>query len=58
MRETPTGTSYVIQYGDTLGQIARRYGISWRVLAQVNGIRNANLIYAGQVLIIPDVTIQ
>lgn len=58
VRETPTGTSYVIQYGDTLGQIARRYGISWRVLAQVNGIRNANLIYAGQVLIIPDVTIQ
>jgi N-acetylmuramoyl-L-alanine amidase len=58
VREAATGSSYVVQYGDTLGRIARRYGISWRVLAQVNGISNPNLIYAGQVLTIPDVTIQ
>lgn len=54
----PTGTAYVVQRGDTLSRIARRYGVSWRVLAQVNSISNPNRIYAGQQLIIPDVTIQ
>ena len=33
---------------DTLGIIARYYGVSWRYLQQVNGVANANLIYPGQ----------
>jgi nucleoid-associated protein YgaU len=36
--------------GDTLGIIARYYGVSWRYLQQVNGIANPNLIYPGQVI--------
>jgi LysM repeat protein len=56
--EANMGTTYTVVRGDTLRKIARRYGISWRVLADVNKIKNANLIYVGQVLTIPDVTIQ
>jgi lysozyme len=52
------GTRYIIQQGDTLGRIARRYGVDLTVLARVNSIVNPNLIYAGQTLTIPDVTIQ
>lgn len=52
------GTRYIIQPGDTLGRIARRYGVDLWVLARVNSIINPNLIYAGQAINIPDVTIQ
>lgn len=55
---TNGGTRYVVQAGDRLGAIARRYGVDLTVLARVNGIANINRIYVGQVLIIPDVTIQ
>ncbi len=54
----PAGTAYVVQYGDTLGRIAQRFGVNMWVLARVNNIVNLNLIYAGQRLTIPDVTIQ
>ena len=50
----PSGVSYyTVQYGDSLGSIARRYNRTVWQLAQANGIYNANRIYAGQVLIIP-----
>ena len=52
------GTRYIIQTGDTLGRIARRFGVDLTVLARVNSIVNPNLIYAGQAISIPDVTIQ
>jgi len=52
------GTRYIIQSGDTLGRIARRYGVDLTVLARVNSIVNPNLIFAGQTITIPDVTIQ
>lgn len=45
--------AYRIRYGDTLGGIAGRYGTTAAVLAQLNGIRNPNRIYAGQVIRIP-----
>ena len=51
-------TSYTVLRGDTLYRIARRFGVNLQVLANVNGISNVNLIYVGQVLTIPDVTIQ
>jgi len=31
-----------------------RYGVSVRSIVQANGLRNANQIYSGQVLIIPE----
>lgn len=44
------GGYWVVCRGDTLGSIARYYGVSWRYLQSRNGIANANLIYAGQVI--------
>ncbi|MBZ0302003.1 MAG: LysM peptidoglycan-binding domain-containing protein [Anaerolineae bacterium] len=51
-------TAYVIQRGDTLFKIARRFGVNMWSLAQFNNIPNVNRIYAGQTIYIPDVTIQ
>ncbi|MCS7261062.1 MAG: LysM peptidoglycan-binding domain-containing protein [Anaerolineae bacterium] len=49
----PTPTQYIVQYGDTLFSIARRFGVNvWR-LASYNNISNPNYIRAGQVLLIP-----
>jgi len=47
------GFYYTVRCGDTLGNIAGRYGWTAMYLARVNGIPNPNLIYAGQVLWIP-----
>ena len=44
------GSYWVVCRGDTLGGIARYYGVSWRYLQQINGIPNANRIYPGQVI--------
>lgn len=41
---------YTIQYGDTLSGIASKYGTTYQRLAQLNGISNPNLIYAGQTI--------
>ncbi|HNS02222.1 MAG TPA: LysM peptidoglycan-binding domain-containing protein [Anaerolineae bacterium] len=47
------GGIHVVQRGETLSQIARRYGVSMAALAQANGISNPNFIYSGQRLTIP-----
>jgi LysM repeat protein len=47
------GAVHVVQRGETLSGIARAYGVSMTALAQANGIRNPNFIYAGQRLAIP-----
>jgi LysM repeat protein len=39
-----------VKYGENLYRIALRYGTTVGALAQLNGIANANRIYAGQVL--------
>ena len=44
------GSYWVVCRGDTLGSIARYYGVSWTYLQWYNGIPNANWIYAGQVI--------
>lgn len=41
-------TIYTVQKGDTLWAIAQKYDTTVAKLAQVNGIKNANLIYPGQ----------
>lgn len=50
---SPSGTTYVVQRGEHLSQIARRFGLTWPQLAQANNIVNPDQIYAGQTLIIP-----
>ncbi len=49
-------TTYAVQRGDTLSAIARRFGVTVQAIASANNIANPNLIYVGQVLIIPGAT--
>lgn len=44
--------TYLIQPGDTLSEIAARYGLSWQHLAVLNDLRDPDLIYAGDTLIL------
>lgn len=46
------GSQYVIQWGDTLSGISQATGIPIRKLAYDNHIRNIDLIYAGDILIL------
>ena len=41
---------YIVKSGDTLSEIALRYGTTVNKLVSLNGIKNPNLIYPGQVL--------
>lgn len=43
---------YTVKRGDTLGAIARAAGSTVAILAELNGIKNPNLIYVGQVLML------
>jgi N-acetylmuramoyl-L-alanine amidase len=49
-----TVRKHVIERGDTLSEIAERYQVSLATLRRENGIRSANRIRIGQVLVIPD----
>lgn len=46
-------TTYTVVAGDTLSNIARKYGVTYQAIAVANNMLNPNLIYAGQVLTIP-----
>jgi LysM repeat protein len=46
-------TVHIVQWGETLGVIARRYGVTVSAITQANGLYNPNYIYAGQILVIP-----
>ena len=56
---TPTATpgmtpmTYTVKPGDSLSAIAAHFGVDVYYLAQANGIWNINIIYVGQVLVIP-----
>ena len=50
-----TYRTYTVVRGDTLSEIAQRYGTTVSYLAKLNNIRNVNLIYVGQVLKISEV---
>lgn len=45
--------TYTVKPGDTLSGIAYKYGTSYRILAELNGISNPNKIYAGQIINVP-----
>jgi LysM repeat protein len=50
---TPSLQTYTVRPGETLSEIAARFGVTVEALAEANNITNPALIRAGQVLIIP-----
>lgn len=44
---------YTVKAGDTLSEIAKSFDVDMWELADVNGIRNPNVIRVGQVLTLP-----
>lgn len=50
---TAASASYTVQPGDTLAEIARRFGTTVDVLVQANGIADPDRIAVGQELQIP-----
>ncbi len=50
---TPAPRTYVVQEGDTLNEIATRFGTTGQAIADANGIKITDTINPGQVLIIP-----
>lgn len=49
----PQSTSYVVQPGEYLSQIANRFGVPWTSIAQANNIYDPDTVFAGQTLVIP-----
>lgn len=47
------GATYTVQSGDTLSGIGAKYGVNYQAIASANGISDPNVIYPGQVLVIP-----
>lgn len=45
---------YVVQRGDSLVRIARRFGATAEALYQLNNIAHIRLIYPGQILLLPE----
>jgi LysM repeat protein len=50
---TSAGRSHVVQAGETLTWIARKYGVTIEALMEANDLTSADEIYAGQTLTIP-----
>ena len=51
-----SGKTYTVVKGDTLSEIAQKYGTTVDTLAQLNGIKDPNLIVVGQVIKLPGST--
>lgn len=47
------GMYHTVRPGETLAAIARTYGLSWQLLAQVNGLTDPDRIEVGQAIRIP-----
>lgn len=50
-------TTYTVEEGDTLGEICMKHGIDYKtnisIILEMSGIKNPNLIYAGQKIMLP-----
>ncbi|CAM3687049.1 choice-of-anchor I family protein [Marinicrinis lubricantis] len=44
---------YIVKQGDTLYSIGRKYGVSWKEIAEYNRLSNPNLIFPNQTILIP-----
>jgi 5'-nucleotidase len=54
---TPTEPSedikHIVQKGEVLYRIGLKHNVPWQELAQYNNLKNPNLIYPGQIILIP-----
>ncbi|MBC7087804.1 MAG: 5'-nucleotidase C-terminal domain-containing protein [Tissierellales bacterium] len=46
-------TKHIVQRGENLYRIGLRYNVPWQRLAEYNKLKNPNLIYPGQIILIP-----
>jgi murein DD-endopeptidase MepM/ murein hydrolase activator NlpD len=51
--ESSSSFTHVIQPGDTVGELAERYGIPLQSIVLANGLRNPDVILVGDLLVIP-----
>jgi 5'-nucleotidase len=51
--EPPKHIEYVVKPGDWLSKIGRAFGVDWRVLAEHNNLKNPDLIFPNQIIMIP-----
>jgi len=51
--QVATAGRYKVRKGDSVGGIARRFGVSQKALMAANGLRNPKQLKAGQVLKVP-----
>jgi len=55
VQEQPEFVRHRVKRGETLQQIARRYGASVEKIMQINGIRKSRVLQAGSTILIPKV---
>ena len=51
-KSTKKETIYIVKYGDTLSAIAKKFNTTYQKIAKDNNIKNPNVIYANQKLVI------
>ncbi|MFZ3131784.1 MAG: LysM domain-containing protein [Desulfosporosinus sp.] len=52
----PENRVYVVKKGDTVYKIAKRFGTTMQAIIAANNLQNPDLIYPGQILLIPTVS--
>lgn len=55
-KKETTSNVYVVKSGDTLSEIAKKYGTTVTTLVSLNNIKNANIINVGQKITLPSNT--
>ncbi len=53
-RELGDGPVYTVRTGDTVGEIATRHSVRVSDIIRLNGLADADLIFVGQLLMLPD----
>ena len=52
--QEPSSEVYIVQPGDTLADIAAHYGVTVAALAELNDLKNANIVVIGSKLALPE----